>query len=124
MKKLASAIVLGNLLLGLMLLPTARAARSWRLHTPRGEVIKLVVTDSALEAIRIYDLAFSEDGDSFSITAAPARSPDTSITVRINFFDGESSVDEDYVDIGPQKTTRQIDCPETLDRMVLDYVGY
>ena len=124
MKKLADVSVIGIVLLGLMLTPSAFAEKSWYVRTPRGARIQLLVTDSALKNVRIYDLAFSESGDMFSITAAPRGPSDSSISATISFYDGEYSVQDDYVDVGPGKTTQEINCPETFDRMVLDYSGY
>jgi hypothetical protein len=124
MKRISAILVVGIVLVGVVLTPSAFAGKRWHVRTPGGARVQLLVTDSALKNVRIYDLAFSENGDTFSITAAPLGPSDSSISFTISFYDGEYSVQDDSVYVGPGKTTQEVHCPETFDRMVLDYSGY
>ena len=117
-------LVLAISLLALTLPSSALADRSHRIHTPRGEVITLVITNSALKNTRIHDIAFSESGDVFSITAAPLISADSMQTISISFHQGSTVEQTDYVEIGPGKTVQEVYCPENFDQIVIDSSDY
>ena len=121
MKRISTILVVGIVLVSFVLTPSIFAGKSWHVRSPRGGLVQLLVTDSALKNVRIYDLAFSENGDSFSITAASRGTSDSSISFTISFYDDEVSVQDDYVDVSPDKTTQEIYCPETFNKIVLDY---
>jgi argininosuccinate synthase len=87
-------------------------------------VITLVITNSALKNTRIHDLAFSESGDVFSITAAPLISADSMQTISISFHQGSTVEQTDYVEIGPGKTVQEVYCPENFDQIVIDSSDY
>lgn len=103
---------------------TASADKSYRIHSPRGGLITLVISSGALKKIRIHDLAFSDNGDVFIITAAPFLSKDEIQTMLIDFYNGLMSVQSEYVDVGPGKTLQELYCPEAFDRIVVDSSGY
>ena len=124
MKRAAGILVIGIVLVGFVLIPAPFAGKRWHVRTPGGGRVQLVVTDSALRSVRIYDLAFSENGDTFSVTTAPRVPSDSSISVTISFYAGDYSVQDDDLSVGPGKTTQKVYCPETFDRMVLDSSGY
>lgn len=84
----------------------------------------MVITDDALKNIRIYDLKFSNSGDVFSLSAAPLPAADSIKMISINFHEGSTLVQSEYVDIGPRKTVQEVYCPESFDRIVIDYSGY
>jgi hypothetical protein len=107
-------------LTSLTMASSVSADRSYRVHSPRGTVFTLVVTDSVLKHVRIYDFAFSDDGDTFLITAAPLRSADSSQPVSIGFYEKDTVVQSDYVYIGPEKATHEVYCPEGFDRIMLE----
>jgi len=117
-------LVLAITFLTLSLPSSALADRSTRIHTPRGEVITLVITSSVLKNTRIHDLAFSKSGDLFSITAAPLPSADSIQTISISFHQGSTVAQTDYVDIGPGKTAQEVYCPESFDQIVIDSSVY
>jgi hypothetical protein len=117
-------VVLAIPLLTLALTSGALADRSHRIHTPRGEVITLVIASSVLKNTRIHDLAFSESGDVFSITAAPIHSEDSMQTISISFHQGSTVAQTDYVEIGPGKTVQEVYCPESFDQILIDCSGY
>lgn len=124
MKKKASILVLMIIVLATSLPSTISADKSHRIHSPRGGVITLVITDGALKNIRIYDLKFSNSGDVFSLAAAPLPAADSIKMISINFHEGSTLVQSEYVDIGPRKTVQEVYCPESFDRLVIDYSGY
>ncbi len=117
-------LVLALTLLALTLPSSALADSSRRIHTPRGEVITLVIASSVLKNTRIHDLDFSESGDVFSITAAPLPSADSIQTLSISFHQGSTVTQTDYVEIGPGKTVQEVYCPESFDQIVIDSSGY
>ncbi len=117
-------LVLAITLLALSLPSSALADRSSRIHTPRGEVINLVIASSVLQNTRIYDLDFSESGEVFSITAEPLPSADSMQTISISFYQGSTVVQTDYVEIGPGKTVQEVYCPESFDQIVIESSGY
>ena len=100
------------------------ADKSYRVRSPRGNFVTLVITDQALRNIRIYDLDFSNDGDTFSIAAAVLRPSDSSKTLTINFYESSSMVQNDFVDIQSNKTVQEVYCPDTFDQIVIDYDGF
>ena len=117
-------LVLATTLPALTLPSNALADRSHSIHTPRGEVITLVIASSVLKNTRIHDLAFSESGDVFSITAAPLPSADSMQTISIGFHQGSTVAQTDYVAIGPGKTVQEVYCPESFDQIVIDSSSY
>jgi len=117
-------LVLALTLLALTLPSSALADSSRRIHTPRGEVITLVIASSVLKNTRIHDLDFSESGDAFSITAAPLPSADSIQTLSISFHQGSTVTQTDYFEIGPGKTVQEVYCPESFDQIVIDSSGY
>jgi hypothetical protein len=120
MNKWAKLLIFLITLASITMTSSVSADRSYRVHSPRGGVITLVVTDSVLKNVRIYDFAFSDDGDTFLITAAPLRSADSSQPVSIGFYEKDTVVQSDYVYIGPEKATHQVHCPEGFDRIVIE----
>jgi hypothetical protein len=74
-----------------------------------------VITNQTLRNIRIYHLDFSNDGETFSITAAPIATSDSSHS---------TVVQSEYVDIGPEKTVQEVYCPEGFNQIVIDYSGF
>ena len=124
MNRISTILVVGIVLVSFVVTPAIFAGKSWHVSSPRGGRVQLLVTNSALKNVRIYDLAFSENGETFSITAAPRGPSDSSISFTIRFYDDEVSVQDDYVDVGPGKTTQEVYCPETFNKMVLDYSGF
>jgi len=117
----SNILVLAITLLALTLPSSALADMSRRIHTPRGEVITLVIASSVLKNTRIHDLDFSESGDVFLITAAPLPSIQT---ISINFHQGSTVAQTDYVEIGPGKTVQEVYCPDSFDQIVIDSSGY
>jgi hypothetical protein len=117
-------LVLAITFLALTLPSSVLADRSHRIHTPRGEVITLVIASSVLKNTRIHDLEFSESGDVFLITAAPLPSADSMQTISISFHQGSTVAQTDYVEIGPGKTVQEVYCPESFDQIVIDSSGY
>jgi hypothetical protein len=120
MNKWAKLLIFLMVLTSLTMTSLVSADRSYRVHSPRGTVFTLVVTDAVLKHVRIYDFAFSDDGDTFLITAAPLRPTDSSHSVLIGFYEKDSVVQSDYVYIGPEKATHEVYCPEGFDRIVLE----
>ena len=124
MKKTASILVLAVVLAGFSLTSKTLADRSFNIRSPRGNRVTLVITNQTLKNIRIYDLDFSSDGETFSITAAPIVPSDSSHTLSVNFQEGDTVVQSEYVDIGPEKTVQEVYCPEDFNRIVIDYSGF
>ena len=122
--KRSNILVLAITLLALILPSSSLADMSRRIHTPRGEVITLVIASSVLKNTRIHDLDFSESGDVFLITAAPLTSADSIQTISINFHQGSTVAQTDYVEIGPGKTVQEVYCPDSFDQIVIDSSGY
>jgi hypothetical protein len=123
MKKHAKATVLTIMLVCFLVTPSALADKSWNIRSPNGSRVTLVITNAALNNIRFYNLDFSRDGSTFSITAAPLRSADTLQTLSVSFFEGEIEAQSEYVDIGQDKTTQEVYCPEEFNRIVIDFFG-
>jgi hypothetical protein len=124
MKKTASILVFAVALANLGLISKAVAHRTFNIRSPRGNRVTLVITDQTLRNIRIYHLDFSNDGETFSITAAPIVPSDSSHTLSVNFQEGSTPVQSEYVDIGPEKTVQEVYCPEGFNQIVIDYSGF
>lgn len=124
MKKTATILVLAVALVNFGLISKTLADRSFNIRSPRGNRVTLVLTNQALKNIRIYDLDFSSDGETFSITAAPIVPSDSSHTLSVNFQEGTTVVQSEYVDIGPGKTVQEVYCPEDFNKIVIDYSGF
>jgi hypothetical protein len=123
MKKTATILVLAAVLVNFGLIAKTLADKSFNIRSPRGNRVTLVLTNQTLKNIRIYDLDFSNDGETFSITAAPIAPSDSAHTLSIDFQEGATVVQNDYVDIGPEKTVQEVYCPEDFNRIVIDYSG-
>ena len=106
----------------LMTLPVL-ADRSWNIRSPNGSRITLVLTDAALRNIRFYDLDLSRDGSTFIITAAQLNPADISQTLSISFYEDDMLAQSEYVDIGSEKTTQEVYCPEGFNRIIVDHFG-
>jgi hypothetical protein len=124
MKKTASILVLAVVLTGFSLISKTLADRSFNIRSPRGNRVTLVITNQTLRNIRIYHLYFSNDGETFSITAAPVVPSDSSHTLSVTFQEGSTVVQSEYVDIGPEKTVQEVYCPEGFNQIVIDYSGF
>jgi len=124
MKKTATILVLAVALVIFGLTSNVLADRSFNIRSPRGNRVTLVITNQTLKNIRIYHLDFSNDGETFSITAAPIVSSESSYTLSVNFQDGSTVVQSEYVDIGPEKTVQVVYCPEDFNQIVIDYSGF
>lgn len=124
MKKTATILVLAVALLNFGLISKTLADRSFNIRSPRGNRVTLVISNQTLKNIRIYHLDFSNDGETFSITAAPIVPSDSSYTLSVNFQDGSTVVQSDYVDIGPEKTVQEVYCPDDFNQIIIDYSGF
>lgn len=124
MKRTASILVLAMILPWFGMTSRALADKSYRVRSPRGNFVTLVITDQTLRNIRIYDLDFGNDGETFSIAAAALRPSDSSQTLSINFYESSTMVQNDYVDIESNKTVQEVYCPEAFDQIVIDYDAY
>jgi hypothetical protein len=124
MKKTATILVLAVALMNFSLISKTLADRSFNIRSPRGNRVTLVITNQTLKSIRIYHLDFSNDGETFSITAAPIGHSDSSHTLSVNFQDGTTVVQSNYVDIGPEKTVQEVYCPEDFNQIVIDYSDF
>ena len=109
MKKTASILVLTVALVNFGLISKALADRSFSIRSPRGNRVTLVLTNN---------------GETFSITAAPIAPSDSSHTLSVDFQEGTTVVQSDYVDIGPEKTVQEVYCPEDFNQIVIDYSGF
>ena len=124
MKKTATILVLVVALVNFCLISKTLADRSFNIRSPRGNRVTLVITNQTLKNIRIYHLDFTNDGETFSITAAPIAPSDSSHTLSVDFQEGTTVVQSDYVDIGPEKTVQEVYCPEDFNQIVIDYSGF
>lgn len=124
MKKTASIMVLAIALVNFGLISKTLADKSFNIRSPRGNRVTIVITNQTLRNIRIYHLDFSNDGETFSITAAPIAPSDSSRTLSVNFQEDSTVVQSDYVDIGPEKTVQEVYCPEGFNQIVIDYSGF
>ena len=124
MKKTATILVLAVVLVNFGLISKTIADKRFNIRSPRGNRVTLVITNQTLKNIRIYDLDFSNDGETFSITAAPIVLSGSSHTLSVNFQEGDAVVQSEYVDIGPEKTVQEVYCPEDFNQIVIDYSGF
>ena len=124
MKKTATILVLAVVLVNFGLISKTLADKRFNIRSPRGNRVTMVITNQTLKNIRIYHLDFSNDGDTFSITASPIVPSDSSHTLSVDFQDGSTVVQSDYVDIGPEKTVQEVYCPEDFNQIVIDYSGF
>jgi hypothetical protein len=124
MKKTATILVLAVVLVNFGLFSKTIADKRFNIRSPRGNRVTLVITNQTLKNIRIYDLDFSNDGETFFITAAPIVPSDSSHTLSVNFQEGATVVQSEYVDIGPEKTVQEVYCPEDFNQIVIDYSGF
>ena len=124
MKKTATILVLTVALVNIGLISKTLADRSFNIRSPHGNRVTLVITNQTLKNIRIYHLDFTNDGETFAITAAPNVPSDSSHTLSVDFQDGTTVVQSEYVDIGPEKTVQEVYCPEAFNKIVIDYSGF
>ena len=124
MKKTATILVLAVVLVNFGLISKTLADKRFNIRSPRGNRVTLVITNQTLKNIRIYDLDFSSDRETFSITAAPIVPSDSLHTLSVNFQEGDTVVQSEYVDIGPEKTVQEVYCPENFNQIVIDYSGF
>jgi len=122
--KTHTTVALVIILITLGLCPMASADKSFNVRSPRGNRVNLMITSCALKTIRIYNLEFSEDGDTFSLMAAPNGSADAIKGISIEFHADSIPVKSEFVDIGPGKTMQEVYCPESFDEIVIDCFGY
>jgi hypothetical protein len=123
MKKTASILILVMISMFFGMTSEILADQSYRVRSPRGNFVTVVITDQTLRNIRIYDLDFINDGDTFSIAAAALRPSDSLHSFTINFQEGSTVVQSEYVDVGSTKTVHEVYCPEGFDQIVIDYGG-
>ena len=124
MKKTATILVLAVVLVNFGLISKTIADKRFNIRSPRGNRVTLGITNQTLKNIRIYDLDFSNDGETSSITAAPLVPSDSSHTLSVDFQEGDTVVQSEYVDIGPEKTVQEVYCPEDFNQIVIDYSGF
>jgi hypothetical protein len=124
MKKTAAFVALVIILITLNLPCPSSADKSFKIHSPRGGPVTLVLTTCALENIRIHNFDFSNSGDIFSMIAAPNDSSDSIQSMSIEFHEGSTPVHSELIDIGPGRTVQEVDCPESFDQIVIDCFGY
>ena len=108
MKKTASILLLAIALGNFCLVSKTLADRSFNVRSPRGNRVTLVITNQTLRNIRIYHMDFSNDGETFSITAAPIVPSDSSRTLSVNFQEDSTVVQSQYTSCtvfsGPMST--------------------
>jgi hypothetical protein len=92
MKKTATILVLAVVLVHFGLISKTLADKSFNIRSPRGNRVTLVITNQTLKNIRIYDLDFSSDGETFSITAAPIVPSDSAHTLSVEFQEVDTVV--------------------------------
>ena len=124
MKKTTSILVVVMISICFGMTSWALANKSYRVRSPRGNFVSVVITDQTLRNIRIYNLDFTDDGETFSIEAAAIRPSDSLHSLNINFQEGSTLVQSEYVDVGSTKTVHEVYCPETFDQIIIDYNGY
>ena len=123
MKKTASILLLVMISMCFGMTSGVLADKSYRVRSPRGNFVTVVITDQTLRNIRIYDLDFTNDGETFSIAAAALRPSDSLNSLTINFQEGSTLVQSEYVDVGSTKTVHEVYCPEGFDQIIIDYGG-
>jgi hypothetical protein len=125
MKKTSTFVLCLVIILTALSLPhTGSADKSFHIHSPTGAPVTLLITTCALKNIRIHDLEFSNNGDTFSVEAAPNGSSDSIESVSIEFREGSTSLQNEVVNIGPGRTVQEVYCPESFDQIVIDCLGY
>ena len=124
MKKTASILILMMISMCFGMTSGVLADKSYRVRSPRGNFVTVVITDETLRNIRIYDLNFTNDGDTFSIAAAALRPSDSLHSLSINFQEGSTLVQSEYVDVGATKTVHEVYCPEGFDQIIIDITGF
>jgi hypothetical protein len=124
MKKTATILVLAVVFFNLGLISKTLADKSFNIRSPHGNRVTLVITNQALKNVRIYHLDFTNDGETFSIAAAPIVPSDSIHTLSVDFQKGATVVQSEYVDIGPEKTVQEVYCPEDFNQIVIDYSGF
>ena len=124
MKKTASILILVMISMCFDMTSGVLADKSYRVRSPRGNFVTVVITDQTLRNIRIYDLDFTNDGDTFSIAAAAVRPSNSLNSLTINFQQGSTLVQSEYVDVGSAKTVHEVYCPDGFDQIIIDYSGY
>jgi hypothetical protein len=124
MKKTTTILLLAVVLVNFCQISKTLADKRFNIRSPRGNRVTLVITNQTLKNIRIYDLNFSNDGETFLITAAPIVPTDSAQTLSVDFQKGDTVVQSDYVDIGPEKTMQEVYCPENFNEIVIDYSGF
>ena len=111
MKKTSAFLALAIILAILSLPQTGSADKSFKIHSPRGDVVTLLITSCALKKVRIHNFEFSDSGDTFSVVAAPNGSSDSIESLLIEFHEDSITVQSDFVDIGPGRTEQEVYCP-------------
>ena len=124
MQKTASVLVVVMVSVCFGVTSGALANKSYRVRSPRGNFVTVVITEQTLRNIRIYNLDFTDDGETFSIEAAAIRPSDSLHSLNINFQEGSTLVQSEYVDVGSTKTVHEVYCPEAFDQIIIDYSGY
>ena len=124
MKKTATILVLVVVLVNFCLISKTLADKRFNIRSPRGNRVTLVITNQTLKNIRIYDLDFAQDGETFLITAAPIVPTDSTHTLSVDFQEGDTIVQSEYVNIGSEKTMQEVYCPENFNQIVIDYSGF
>jgi hypothetical protein len=124
MKKTAVFVSLVIILITLGLPQTGSADKSFKIHSPRGGLVTLLITTCTLKQIRINNLDFSNNGDIFSLDATPNGSSDSIHSISIEFHEESTPMQSDLVDIGPNRTVQEVYCPENFDQIVIDCSGY
>ena len=124
MKKAASVLVVAMVSVCFGVTSGALANKSYRVRSPRGNFVTVVITEQTLRNIRIYNLDFTDDGETFSIEAAAIRPSDSLHSLNIDFQEGSTLVQSEYVDVGSTKTVHEVYCPEAFDQIIIDYSGY
>ncbi|MGD8996196.1 MAG: hypothetical protein PVH34_13330, partial [Syntrophobacterales bacterium] len=85
MKKTTTILLLAVVLVNFCQISKTLADKRFNIRSPRGNRVTLVITNQTLKNIRIYDLNFSNDGETFLITAAPIVPTDSSQTLSVDF---------------------------------------
>jgi hypothetical protein len=124
MKKTAATVGLVIVLAILSMPPMSSADKNFKIHSPHGDPVTLLLTTCALKNIRIHNFDFSNNGDIFSMVAAPNGSSDLIQSISIEFHQDSTPVQSELVDIGPGKTVQEVYCPENFDQIVIDCFGY
>ena len=124
MKKTGLFAALVTVLAILSLPCTSVADKSFNIHLPQGGLVNLRITTCALKSVRIHNFDFSENGETFSLDAAPNGSKDSMQSISIDFHVGSTLVQSELVTIGPGRTEQQVYCPDSFDQIVIGCFGY